>query len=275
MFRVLRPFRENSLSKQKYAKYVGYALGEIMLIVVGILVALQLDNWNQNRKAIAQAAIWRAAIVEDLRSTQRNLKWRISYYEQALAFAETTLPALQNNESLSAEQGWRTVLGAFQAGQIMPFRVSGPTYREVQAAGALDSVGSRGALTKLANYYEVQANDIEVISGGSPPYREMIREKMPWPLQRYIWESNCQSQIYNEADGGFVFTLEHCTKPDLDDEIAKALGRFRSDIDLQDKLRGRMSQLTIVIASFSRNIEAIEGIIAVLREPNGRAEQTQ
>jgi hypothetical protein len=49
MFRLLRPLRESSLSKQKHAKYVGYALGEILLIVVGILIALQLDNWNQGR----------------------------------------------------------------------------------------------------------------------------------------------------------------------------------------------------------------------------------
>jgi len=69
------------------------------------------------------------------------------------------------------------------------------------AAGALDSIGSRDTLTKLANYYEITANDVEVISGGSPPYRDMIREKMPWPLQRYIWNSNCQSQTKSSDDG--------------------------------------------------------------------------
>jgi hypothetical protein len=267
MFRVFRSIREDSLSKKKVARYTGYALGEIILIVVGILIALQLDNWNQKRKADNQAETWRAAIVEDLRSTQRNFEWRIAYYQQALAFAETTLPALRSKEPLSAEQGWGVVLGAFQAGQIMPFRVDGPTYREAQAAGALDSIGNRTVLTKLANYYEVAANDVEVIAGGSPPYRDMIREKMPWPLQRHIWASNCQDQQYNVDDGGFVFTLEHCTKPDLDQAVAEALERFRSDQELQDKLRGRMSQLTIVIAAFSRNIQNIEAIIVDLDDP--------
>ena len=60
------------MSRKKGARYTGYALGEIILIVVGILIALQLDNWNQKRKADNQAETWRAAIVEDLRSTQRN-----------------------------------------------------------------------------------------------------------------------------------------------------------------------------------------------------------
>jgi hypothetical protein len=92
----------------------------------------------------------------------------------------------------------------------------------------------------------------------------MIREKMPWPLQRHIWASNCQDQQYNIDDGGFVFTLEHCAKPDLDQAVAEALERFRADQELQDKLRGRMSQLTVVIGSFYRNIQNIEAIIVDL-----------
>lgn len=61
-----------------------------------------------------------------------------------------------------------------------------------------------------------------------------------------------------------MFVLEHCAKPDLDDEILGAVERFRSDIDLEDKLRGRMSQLAIVIASFARNVEIIENLIESL-----------
>ena len=266
MIKFFRKIRQSLLSQGKTGKYLKYAIGEIVLVVIGILIALQLNNVNENRKNIAQAQIWRAAIIEDLRSTQRSLEWRIDYYKQGLAFAEKTLPALKTQEPLTADQGWRIILGAFQAGQIMPFRVSGPTYREVQAAGALYSIGDREAMTGLANYYEVTANDVEVISGGSPPYRDMIREKMPWSLQHYIWNSNCQRQTYNDGDGGFIFSLEYCEKPDLDDEIENAVMRFRSDIDLQDKLRGRMSQLTIIIASFQRNVESIENIITNLNK---------
>jgi len=252
------------LTENKFSKYLLYAIGEILLVVIGILIALQVNNQNENRKSKSQAEIWRKDIVEDLRSTQRNLTWRIDYYKQALIFAETTLPALQNQNELSADQSWQVVLGAFQAGQIMPFRVSGPTYREVQAAGGLYSIGSRKAVNQLANYYEVTANDVEVISGGSPPYRDMIREKIPWNLQRYIWNNDCQSNSTSDDDGGFIFTLEYCTKPNLDNEIAKTVERLRSDLNLQDKLRGRMSQLAIIIASFSRNIENIELIIRSL-----------
>jgi len=56
MFRLFSPLKENPVSEQKYVKYVGYPPGETILIVIGNLIALQRDNWNQNRKAMAQTA---------------------------------------------------------------------------------------------------------------------------------------------------------------------------------------------------------------------------
>ena len=37
------------MSKNKTSKYLKYAIGEILLVVIGILIALQINNWNQNR----------------------------------------------------------------------------------------------------------------------------------------------------------------------------------------------------------------------------------
>ena len=38
------------LSENKLSKYLIYAVGEIILVVIGILIALQVNNWNENRK---------------------------------------------------------------------------------------------------------------------------------------------------------------------------------------------------------------------------------
>jgi competence protein ComGC len=44
--------REKLLAENKFRKYLLYALGEILLIVIviGILIALQINNWNENQK---------------------------------------------------------------------------------------------------------------------------------------------------------------------------------------------------------------------------------
>ena len=50
MIRLFRKIRHKLLSEDSYFTYVLYASGEILLVIIGILIALQLDNWNDHRK---------------------------------------------------------------------------------------------------------------------------------------------------------------------------------------------------------------------------------
>jgi len=50
MIKFFRHIRKQLLSENKTAKYFKYAIGEIILVMVGILLALQVSNWNQDRK---------------------------------------------------------------------------------------------------------------------------------------------------------------------------------------------------------------------------------
>src|SRR6056297_1334171 len=50
MIKFFRKIRQNLLSEGKTGKYFKYAIGEIILVVIGILIALQINNWNEARK---------------------------------------------------------------------------------------------------------------------------------------------------------------------------------------------------------------------------------
>ena len=50
MFRFFRRIRQSLFTQNKFSKYLLYALGEILLVVIGILIALQIDNANEYRK---------------------------------------------------------------------------------------------------------------------------------------------------------------------------------------------------------------------------------
>ena len=49
MIKFFRKIRYNLMEKNKTTKYLKYAIGEIILVVLGILIALQINNWNENR----------------------------------------------------------------------------------------------------------------------------------------------------------------------------------------------------------------------------------
>jgi hypothetical protein len=50
MIKFFRKTRFNLMEKNKTGKYFKYAIGEIILVVIGILIALQINNWNEERK---------------------------------------------------------------------------------------------------------------------------------------------------------------------------------------------------------------------------------
>ena len=50
MIKFFRKIRQNLIMENKTSKYLKYAIGEIVLVVFGILIALQINNWNEDRK---------------------------------------------------------------------------------------------------------------------------------------------------------------------------------------------------------------------------------
>ena len=50
MIKFFRKIRHNLINEGKTTKYLKYAIGEIVLVVIGILIALQINNWNEQRK---------------------------------------------------------------------------------------------------------------------------------------------------------------------------------------------------------------------------------
>ena len=49
MIKFFRQIRQQLLTENKLAKYLLYAIGEIILVVIGILIGLQINNWNTSK----------------------------------------------------------------------------------------------------------------------------------------------------------------------------------------------------------------------------------
>ncbi|MGB5263940.1 MAG: DUF6090 family protein, partial [Lutimonas sp.] len=53
MINFFRKTRKKLANENRFVKYWRYAIGEIVLVVIGILIALQINNWNEDKKARA------------------------------------------------------------------------------------------------------------------------------------------------------------------------------------------------------------------------------
>jgi len=66
MFRIFRTVRNDILSSPRSRNYLLYATGELLLVIVGILIALQINNWNEARQEQRQIAEYARALINDL-----------------------------------------------------------------------------------------------------------------------------------------------------------------------------------------------------------------
>jgi uncharacterized membrane protein YgaE (UPF0421/DUF939 family) len=73
MIRFFRDIRQKLTAENKVAKYLRYAIGEIMLVVIGILIALQVNNWNEIRKERLVEIKYLKNLKHDLQSDSTDL----------------------------------------------------------------------------------------------------------------------------------------------------------------------------------------------------------
>ncbi len=67
MIKLFRTIRQKLLSENKFSKYLLYAIGEIVLVVVGILIALQINNWNENKLHNQKVKAHLINLIQDLK----------------------------------------------------------------------------------------------------------------------------------------------------------------------------------------------------------------
>ena len=66
MIKFFRKIRRKILDEGSLKRYIIYAIGEIILVVIGILIAVQLNNWNQERIRNAELEVLLDKVEEDL-----------------------------------------------------------------------------------------------------------------------------------------------------------------------------------------------------------------
>lgn len=69
---LFRSIRRKLLNEGKLVRYLTYAVGEVVLIIVGILFALKINDWNEDRKVQAEYDLYIVQLREDVRGQAKG-----------------------------------------------------------------------------------------------------------------------------------------------------------------------------------------------------------
>ena len=80
----------------KPLKYMRYAIGEIVLVVIGILIALQINTWNEGRKNRIKKVTFQKALIEDLKKDTSELKYQINQFDARIEASDEFIQKMEN-----------------------------------------------------------------------------------------------------------------------------------------------------------------------------------
>jgi len=105
MIKFFRKIRQDLLMENKTGKYLKYAIGEIVLVVIGILIALQINNWNEGQKQKELEIKYLTEIRNSLESDLPDIEFNIEFNRSKLNSHQVILQyingELEYSDSLS------------------------------------------------------------------------------------------------------------------------------------------------------------------------------
>jgi hypothetical protein len=94
MIKFFRKIRQNLLMENKTGKYFKYAIGEIVLVVIGILIALQINNFNEQRKDSEKEQVVLKQLKEDYETDLNQLRQKMAMRDGIVLSALNVLKAI-------------------------------------------------------------------------------------------------------------------------------------------------------------------------------------
>lgn len=140
MIKFFRKIRYNLMEQNKTGKYLKYAIGEIVLVVVGILIALSINNWNQKRIAFYEEQVL-------LKILKNDFENRLSELEQLNEGRKDGIKALE--ELMSLTNNLPVNYNAKRIDSLLV--IATVTYRFNNQFSTLDMLFNSGRINTLSN----------------------------------------------------------------------------------------------------------------------------
>jgi hypothetical protein len=169
MIKFFRRIRQRLVSENRFYKYLLYAIGEIILVVIGILIALSINNWNEAQKNSKEQYFQLTKLKNNLTTDALLLKSSIdkdSIINERLKFC---IEALYENSDISMIE----FINAFQyITQTNSFEQSNSAFESLVSSGSIKLIKNQYIIDALFNYYN--ANDFLIWNESIKDYTRNI-----------------------------------------------------------------------------------------------------
>lgn len=238
MIKFFRHIRQRLLSENKFSKYLLYAIGEIILVVIGILIALQINNWNSNRMDRLKEKEILSSLSTDFQETRVNLLETLRKQNRVVDYCNKLVKEMrrENMEISFDSLGEYMYRGAFSYWRIEP--VNG-TYDALIGSGNTNLIKNQELIQLLTKFsaevkfgFEDETMAIDLTSSlvdGSSSYASTLFPKV---LQSYLdWEK----QFDSEEDKKLIIE-KHMNNYEFLGTLIMKYGLEKNRLDYQNKI---------------------------------------
>ncbi|CAN0599637.1 DUF6090 family protein [Maribacter sp. 1_2014MBL_MicDiv] len=235
MIKFFRKIRQNLLSENKFSKYLIYAIGEIILVVVGILIALSINNWNESQKLNKEIVSLSNSIITELRND-------ISAFERSIIINDSVLnTSAVIFDSISKTKSGNVRKLLFLNSRYWDFRPNNAVYKSSVSSGFLPNYDDSLEI-KIINYYEKQYTILKIMALEQTHYTHKVSDLLINEFPSYT----LSDEVYN------MRALEIIGK---DHVINTILASNLSTNSLQKTMKETKEQAEQLIASLELLIE--------------------
>lgn len=151
MIKFFRKIRQKMLTESKFSKYLLYALGEIILVVVGILIAVAINNSQQNKSIQKKEQTYLKGLQEEFNTSKRKLQELLEVNKQNYLGAKTIIESISNpDRSLNEKQFSELLFHSFSSD--ISFNANNSLLNEMVNSGSLKDITNSKLRIRLTNW---------------------------------------------------------------------------------------------------------------------------
>ncbi|WP_394746747.1 DUF6090 family protein [Spongiimicrobium salis] len=151
MIKFFRKIRQNLLSEGKTGTYLKYAIGEIVLVVIGILIALQINNWKENSKEKDLEQSYYCLLLDDIKQDKLQVNTLKKLVSERITYSNKAISEIQKENSDATEVGVNYRLSIRLGSRT--FQPNDATFQDIKSSGNLGIISDKILLKRLNSYF--------------------------------------------------------------------------------------------------------------------------